>query len=427
MQGLRHPERLFIAQGVMFDAATWSFYLAAIVWWTVTLGYGPVQLVLLGTVLEVTALVCEVPTGVMADRFSRKWSVVTAFAIMAGAMVLAAVTTNFGVHLVAQGLWGLGWTFKSGADVAWLTDERTALRRSTGEATAEALDESPVILRRHRLGFVGGIAALLLVAAFGSQNEPGVIIVSGLALGVATIGLAFAMTDTYRTTRTEGGDGASTPSTREILRDGLRVSRRVRPVRILLIAMVLLGLGGDVLDRLGYKQFLDEGDFGNDSLLFTTVLFLVLAVVGLIGISTVERLSKAGRNLAGLMVALLVIAAAGAGVAALAPALGIAVGLGMQDAAREAFDPVSTAYANSHAPEASRATVLSFVGLAHGVGEAVGGIALAALAEATSIRVAILVTAALWGTAALVSRTGERTSSEFDVEPLASTTLGPDV
>ena len=39
-----------------------------------TLGFTPFQLVLLGTILEGTYLLCEVPTGVVADTVSRRLS-----------------------------------------------------------------------------------------------------------------------------------------------------------------------------------------------------------------------------------------------------------------------------------------------------------------------------------------------------------------
>ena len=41
-----------------------------------TLGFTPFQLVLLGTILEGTYLLCEVPTGVVAETVSRRLSVV---------------------------------------------------------------------------------------------------------------------------------------------------------------------------------------------------------------------------------------------------------------------------------------------------------------------------------------------------------------
>ena len=41
-----------------------------------TIGLNPLQLILVGTVLETTVLVAELPTGLVADMYSRRWSVI---------------------------------------------------------------------------------------------------------------------------------------------------------------------------------------------------------------------------------------------------------------------------------------------------------------------------------------------------------------
>ena len=155
-------------------------------------------------------------------------------------MMLSAATRDYGVMLAAQALFGLGWTFRSGADVAWLTDERTALRRLEGESDAEALDESPALLRRHRLGITAGLLALVPVILWGDHSLRGVILVSGLGLALTTIWLAVAMTDHFRV----GSDGDEHEAGMlAILRKGFGVTRRVRSIRLLIVVMVLLGLG----------------------------------------------------------------------------------------------------------------------------------------------------------------------------------------
>ena len=99
-------------------------------WWLVTSIYLVVvadlsapQLALYGAVLAITGLLAEVPTGVLADAISRKWSLVIAHLVLGAGMVLMGLVTAFPLILVSQVLWGLGWTFSSCADVAWLTDE----------------------------------------------------------------------------------------------------------------------------------------------------------------------------------------------------------------------------------------------------------------------------------------------------------------
>jgi len=81
------------------------------------------QLVFLGTAMELTVLISEIPTGVMADTISRKWSIVISHVVMGAGMLITGLVTAFPALVVAQMLWGFGWTFSSGADVAWVTDE----------------------------------------------------------------------------------------------------------------------------------------------------------------------------------------------------------------------------------------------------------------------------------------------------------------
>lgn len=398
--------------GIAHDAATWSFYLVAVVWWTVELGYGPLQLVLLGSVLEVTLLLSEVPTGVVADRFSRKWSVVISYVIMAVAIVLSAATLNYGVMLGAQALFGIGWTFRSGADVAWLTDEMTWRSRQTDGSAVET-DQSRVLLRRHRLGMASGVVVLVPTIYFGRGSLREVIVIAGVVLAIAAVVLAVTMTDHFRQGQTED---EHTLTAREILRDGFQTARRVRSIRLLLIVMLLLGLGGDALDRLGFKQFLDDGDFGDDSLLWTGLLFIVLGALGVVVVWFTERALARGVELAVLAFGLLIISAAGAFVAAVAPVIGIAIGMAMQDPCREALDPVTAAWANREAPEASRATVHSFVSQAQGIGRMTGGIALASLAELTNIRWAIFGAAGLWLIASAVCSRERSASSVTELD-----------
>ena len=96
------------------------------------------QLVFLGTAQGLTALLAEVPTGVMADTISRKRSVVIAHLVMGAGMLATGLVTAFPALVVTQMLWGLGWTFSSGADVAWLTDELDQTDRIAGVLTAGA-------------------------------------------------------------------------------------------------------------------------------------------------------------------------------------------------------------------------------------------------------------------------------------------------
>ena len=81
------------------------------------------QLVLVGTALEVTHFLCEIPTGIVADHFSRKLSILIGLGLVGLGLFLEGAVQSFAIILVAQVIWGLGDTFTSGADTAWIVDE----------------------------------------------------------------------------------------------------------------------------------------------------------------------------------------------------------------------------------------------------------------------------------------------------------------
>ena len=73
--------------------------------------------------LESSAFVFEAPTGVIADSFSRKRSIVIGYVIWGAGFLLKALVPIYELTLLSQAIWGLGFTFVSGAPEAWLADE----------------------------------------------------------------------------------------------------------------------------------------------------------------------------------------------------------------------------------------------------------------------------------------------------------------
>ncbi|MCS1352278.1 MFS transporter [Mechercharimyces sp. CAU 1602] len=88
-----------------------------------TIGMNAFQLVLVGMTLELSCFIFEIPTGIVADRTSRKRSIVIGLSLMGMGFLLEGLWPFFYSVLVAQLIWGLGITFISGADDAWIADE----------------------------------------------------------------------------------------------------------------------------------------------------------------------------------------------------------------------------------------------------------------------------------------------------------------
>ncbi|MGI9614780.1 MAG: hypothetical protein ACR2QO_17850, partial [Acidimicrobiales bacterium] len=71
--------RLFVWSGLIWQGALRAYWVSLVVRITIELELPSLQLVLLGTAMELALLLAEVPTGVVADAYSRNWSVVIGF------------------------------------------------------------------------------------------------------------------------------------------------------------------------------------------------------------------------------------------------------------------------------------------------------------------------------------------------------------
>ena len=391
------PARVFVRAFGLAEGLEWGFWLAASVWWIVELDLGPIELVAMGAVLEASVLLGETPTGVVADVVSRRRSLIIGQAVMGVAFIWAVISTNYWVILPAQALFGIGWTFRSGADTAWVTDELKGMGR------AEDTDIERLLIRKHQFGIAFALIALFAVMAIGTLTSVRIAIV---VVGILAIALAGWMTVALREDHFTPGREHERGFV-ETLREGFSVVRTRPRLRLLVVVLFTLDMGSEVVDRLGHKRFLDEGGWDDSSLIGLWVLFTVLSLAGLIVNAFAGRALDRGFGVARLAVILLAIASAGAFLTA-STAIVVVIGLGLmlQDATRESLWPVMEGWANRDAPSEVRATVHSLMGQTTALGELAGGLALGALAQATSIRAAVFVAAGLWAVSALLATRG---------------------
>src|SRR5512140_2851280 len=130
-------------------------------------GLSPLQLVLVGTTLELTVLLCEVPTGIVADVYSRRLSIIIGFGLIGLGFLLEGLVPRFGAILVAQVVWGFGYTFTSGSRQAWLSDE-------VGEDRA-----NQAFLSANKFSLAGSLAGMLIAVLIGSTQINIPILVGG--------------------------------------------------------------------------------------------------------------------------------------------------------------------------------------------------------------------------------------------------------
>ena len=131
-------------------------------------GLDPFQLVLVGTVLEASCFLFEVPTGVVADLYSRRRSVLIGIFLYGAGFLMEGSLPWFGTVLLAQVVWGCGDTFLTGALEAWIASEE------------EGRPMDKVFLRGGQLAQAGGILGVAIGTLLGNLNLQLPIILAGV-------------------------------------------------------------------------------------------------------------------------------------------------------------------------------------------------------------------------------------------------------
>jgi MFS transporter, DHA3 family, tetracycline resistance protein len=349
----------------------------------------PLRLLVVGSVLELTCLVFQVPTGLFADAFSRRWAVAIGCMLVGAGFILEGSVPQFAFILAAQVIWGIGATLSSGAEDAWITDE-------VGEERAGNL-----FLRSSQIGEAFSLVGIFVGVGLASIRLNLPIVVGGALLVLLGAYLFFAMTEAgYSAVRSEprGSLAGMVAGARSSLG-----SLRRRPLIVTILAItVVLGLSSEGVDRLyqvhllrdiglpriaGYSPVLWFGLIsGGSSLIVIAATWVIRRKLDLENHSHVSRLLFAFTAVQGLALAGF----------ALVANLYVAIALfWVATVMRQAFSPVQRAWLNRSLDPANRATLFSVDGQADALGQIVGGPIIGVIASGISIRAALVSSAAL--------------------------------
>jgi len=379
----------------------------------VVAGLTPLQLVLVGTTVELSVFLFEVPTGIVADVYSRRLSIIIGYLLMGVGFLVEGLFPFFAPILLAQVLWGLGYTFTSGATQAWISDE-------IGEEPANKL-----FLRATKFGLFASLVGMGGAALVGAQNVALPIQIG--ALGVILIGVVLALvmpeTGFQPTPREECNTWQQMWHT---FKEGITAVRaRPRLMSVLGIGFIY-GLYSEGFDRLWVKHLLDTFElpvfFGNNQVAFFSALRAVSTVLTILTVRFAEkRLDTSKPRAIGRTMFLItgLISASLIGFA-LSPLLGLVLGLYLLiSILRRIAIPLYTAWVNQKLDSGTRATVLSMSGQVDAIGQIAGGPAVGMIARTFSV-VAALVTSGLLLSPALflVGRANAHSTEQAETESL---------
>lgn len=350
-----------------------------------TAGLNPLQLVLVGTALETGVFLFEVPTGIVADIYSRRLSVIIGYALIGVGFMLEGALPIFATILLAQVVWGVGYTFISGAQDAWLADE-------IGEAQLTG-----AYLRASQLGRLGSLVGILLGVALGTIAPAVPLFLAGVLMVALSLFLLLFMPETgfAPTPRPERNSWQKMEDT---LRDGLRLVRSRRLLMLIVAIAVFFGLSSEGLDRLWEAHLLQNFSFPaigwlQDAVLWFGVIKVITLLLSFALTELVRRRVDVDEDEIAIRVQILLNALVVAAVVVfgLASSFGVAVVaiIGVQ-LFRSANGPLFQAWINKQITPQVRATVLSMYGQVDAISQIVGGPILGAVATAISIPAAMV-------------------------------------
>ncbi|WP_342542237.1 MFS transporter [Paenisporosarcina sp. FSL H8-0542] len=342
------------------------------------------QLVLIGTIMEVSVLLFEMPTGLFADHFGRKRSLAFGTLVIGLAHVLEGSTPEFWAIAVASAMWGIGWTFISGAEQAWIADE----------LNAKSLEKT--FLRGSQFSSLARFAAILAsvtIAAIWSVQIA--IIVAGIMLIVMAVWAFIKLPETkfVRVTREKGVSGV----THMVNTIKAGVSQIRGNTVLVSIAMVTLfwGLASEGFDRLYGAHFIVDYQLSeSENVYWFGTFYAVAFLLNIVILRFVERHVK-GRYAHVLLITNTVLIAT---MIAFAWTGHFWVAVAMYwvtSALRNVNYPLMSIVTNERIESKGRATTLSMFGQLDAFGQIAGGPLVGMLALYTSIAGGITSSASL--------------------------------
>ena len=353
------------------DLALWSPI------WVVYLqqerGLSLTQITAMDAPFWLVAVLAEIPTGTVADRWGRKVSLLLGAASFTVALLLFGLATNYPLLLAAYLAWPLSVALQSGADHAFLYDSLAMLGRER---------EFPKILGRtqalHMVGFLlGGLIGAPLAAAT-SLAFP---ILASAAISLVAVLAAL----TFREPRHK--DVRPHPAYFAIMREAARYTLHHPSLRWMMAVRAVL-MGAALIAVIFTQPYLSSFDvpvkrFG----LFTTPLLLLSIAGALLAHRLARRLGERPvlyMLAAGFACALLVLG--------VLPSITAFAMFGVLSFCNAVTSPVTSNYLNRHAPQHMRATLMSLGQMAFSVVLLTSEPLLGVVADRTSMQTMFLIT-----------------------------------
>jgi hypothetical protein len=306
-------------------------------------------------------------------------------------MITTGLFSSFVPLMLSQMLFGISWTFSSGSDVAWITDE------------LDQPDQMHKVLNRQaRWQLAGAGAGMVTLGTLAALLDRPVVIV-GAGVAMLALGAFFAARFPERNftpiqaDRWRGSVG--------ILRRAVGLAVRDRTILALIVVTILVNGAGDSFGRIYPVKLVDVGlPIGAQGTLWFTGISITGFIAGVFALRAIENRIQSEAGARNSLVFAGIAGALSLGLFGLAPSLEIAIIalLVANGVAGPIARTVTTIWVNRRTTSDVRATVHSFLAQAEYVGEIATASVLAGLAGIAGSVGAYVLTAALFAASAVV-------------------------
>lgn len=356
----------------------------------------PLQLVLVGTMLESVAFICQIPTGVFADVYSRRLSIIIGVFLTGAGFILEGSIPRFETILLSQIGWGVGSSFISGAEEAWVAQE-------LGEESI-----GKVFLRGAQVSQFGALIGAVISVALASIRINLPIVLGGILYLALGIYLLLFMPE-HSNTSTEPVERQSWQAMGKTLLEGGRLVRRSALLVTLLGVALFFGMSSEGFDRLWTAHLILDVTLPMLGPLNAVVWFGIIRggvmILSIVGAELVHRFIDTSKHKivsrllfmlnALQIVSIVVFALAGNFALALAAYLSASL-------LRQIDSPIYTAWLAQNIDAKVRATVISLSGQIDAIGQIAGGPVIGVIGTLVSIRAALIAASALLSPALLL-------------------------
>ena len=349
----------------------------------------PLQLILVGTTLELACFLFEIPTGIVADVYSRKLSIVIGGVLTGVGFILEGSISSFVFVLVAQIVWGLGSTFISGSLEAWIAEEEKN----------KDLDE--IYIKGAQAGQIGAFIGIVLSTVIANFSVRLPIIVSGVLFIILALFLWLYMPEN-NFKPSAPGDLNTFKKMVYTFKSGLKIVKSKSIIMILLAVTLFYGLSSEGYDRLSNAHFLQDTTLPKLGNLSSVTWFGIFGILGMILSFIVMHFmaknlkNEDNRKNGKLLLCINILYISSMLIFALTKNFSLMlIAYLATNTFRIINEPIFSAWLNGHIDDNSRATVLSINGQMNSLGQILGGPIIGIIATNISVSIGIACTSLL--------------------------------